>query len=108
MANPPPQVKPHQGENAAPVLAGKGSVYEQAALNLSESQAGTSYANSLFRYTSGDGSTIWDDDGAQSVYSYDTARDGKKFLKEVEGRVSTRSNRLQCILGLTFGLAVDL
>ena len=61
-------------------------VIDQAALNFTQSQAGTSYANSLLQTTRG--STICDDDSPASVYSYNTARDASKFLKKVDGRVS--------------------
>jgi hypothetical protein len=81
-SNPPVQGSQSTRVNDAAALS-----IDQAALNFTQSQAGTSYASSLFRTTRG--STIWDDDRSTSVYSYNTARDANKFLKEVEGRVST-------------------
>jgi hypothetical protein len=84
MSNSHPLVQDSQGVDADAAAA---LIIDQAALNFTQSQAGTAYANSLLRTTGG--STIWDDDSSASVYSYDTTRDASKFLKEVEGRVST-------------------
>jgi hypothetical protein len=78
-----PLVQDNQGPDAdAPAAL----VIDQAALNYTQSQAVTTYAKSLSRTRRG--STICDDDGSASAYSYNTDRDANKFRKEVEGRVS--------------------
>jgi hypothetical protein len=87
MSSSHPLVQESQGPDAG---AATPLAIDQAALNFTQSQAGTSYANSLLRTTRG--STICDKESRVSAYSYNTGRDANKFREEVEGRVSTLQN----------------